>query len=100
MKTQVYDRFGGGLLLLAMLTIAVIASEAQPNFAEPAPAEDGFELDAGFRITIDQGRLAELEALSSVVETVLDLPIRIDVSVEETETPLPDTADSGYLPVH
>ena len=32
MKSQVYDRFGGGLLVLIMLTIAVVASEAQPRF--------------------------------------------------------------------
>ena len=40
MKTQVYDRFGGGLIVLIMLTIAVIAGQAQANFDDAAAAED------------------------------------------------------------
>ena len=36
MKSQIYDRFGGGLLLLIMLTIAVIASQAEPRMSESA----------------------------------------------------------------
>ncbi len=99
MKTQVYDRFGGGLLVLIMLTIAVVASQAQPDFQEPAPRFDEIELDAGFRFAIDAERLRELEALSAVVETVLDLPIRIEVSIEESESNLPDIADSTNAPV-
>ena len=43
MKSQVYDRFGGGLLVLVMLTIAVVASEAQPGFQEPEPAIEAIE---------------------------------------------------------
>ena len=45
MKSQVYDRFGGGLLVLVMLTIAVVASEAQSGFQEPEPAIEAIELE-------------------------------------------------------
>ncbi len=99
MKTQVYDRFGGGLLVLIMLTIAVVAGQAQPDFQEPAPRVDEIELDADFRTAIDADRLRELEALPAVIETVLDLPIRIEVSIEESESNLPDIADSTNAPV-
>lgn len=40
MKSQVYDRFGGGLIVLIMLTIAVIAGQAQENFDGAAATED------------------------------------------------------------
>ncbi len=99
MKTQVYDRFGGGLLLLVMLTIAVVAGEAQPDFAAPAPAEHALERDAGLLITINQGRTAGLDALTSVADKAPDLAIEIEVSIEETEANLPDSADPSHLPV-
>lgn len=99
MKTHVYDRFGGGLLVLIMLTIAVVASQAQPDFHEPEPRVDEIELHADFRMAVDAERLRELEALSAVIETVRDLPIRTEVNTEGSESPLPDFADSHNLPV-
>ncbi len=95
MKTQVYDRFGGGLLVLIMLTIAVIAGQAEPRFDEPSRTEKAFELNAGFQVTIDQDRPTKLEALSIVVGPVLDHPILIEVSIEESKAAAPDTADSS-----
>jgi hypothetical protein len=40
MKTQVYDRFGSGLIVLIILTIAVVAGQAQTNFNDAAATED------------------------------------------------------------
>ncbi len=40
MKSQIYDRFGGGLIVLIMLTIAVIAGQAQTNFDDAATTEE------------------------------------------------------------
>ena len=77
MKTQVYDRFGGGLLVLIMLTIAVVAGQAEPEFDEPSRTESAFELNAGFTVTI------------------LDHPIRIEASIEESKAPAPEPADSS-----
>ncbi len=99
MKTQVYDRFGGGLLVLIMLTIAVVAGQAQPDFQEPSPRVDEIELDADFRTAIDAERLRELEALSPVIETVLDLPISVEFSINESAAPVPDNLDSNKSPV-
>lgn len=83
MKTRVYDRFGGGLIVLIMLTIAVVAGQAQPKFDEPAVVEDVIEMDSGFQITIDHQRHAVLEAPSS----------------EAPDADIADIADSGDVPV-
>ena len=98
MKTPIYNRFGGGLIVLIMLTIAVVAGQSEPNLDQPSRTEDAFELDGALQVTIDNEGLAELEALSSVVEAVLDLPIRIEASIEASESPLPDIADSNNTP--
>ena len=98
MKTQVYDRFGGGLFVLVMLTIAVVAGQAEPKFDEPGPIDVALELDAGIQIMIDQERLADLDALSSVVETVPDLPIKVEIGIDNAE-PVPDSSDSDESPV-
>ncbi len=98
MKTQVYDRFGGGLLVLIMLTIAVVAGQARPRFDAPAPTEDVSAPVAGFHITIDQERITELESLPSVFERDLDRPIWIEVRIEEADTPSPDDADPSHFP--
>ena len=83
MKTQVYDRFGGGLLLLVMLTIAVIAGETQPDFDASSHAD----------------AVPELDALAPVVETTPDHPITIELSIEITESNSSDNADPSHLPV-
>ena len=77
MKTQVYDRFGGGLLVLIMLTIAVVAGQAEPEFEEPSRTENAFEPNASFTVTI------------------LDHPHRIETSIEESKDPAPESADSS-----
>ncbi len=77
MKTQVFDRFGGGLLVLIMLTIAVVAGQAEPDFDETSRTENALELNAGFEITI------------------LDHPIRIETSIEESKAPAPESAESS-----
>ena len=46
MKTQVHDRFSSGLIVLVvliMLTIAVVAGQAQPNFDDAAATEVSVE---------------------------------------------------------
>jgi len=86
MKSQVYDRFGGGLIVLVMLTIAFVASEAEPKFREPASEDHSFALDADFRISIDSERLEKLEHIRSVIEKAL--PIELSLSLEEPVTPV------------
>lgn len=97
MKIQVFDRFRSGLILLAILAIAVVAGQARPNAEEPVPTEDAFELDAGLRIEIDHEQLDKLQSLSSVIEPVLELPVRVEFSTDESVAP--DIADPDTAPV-
>ncbi len=85
-------------MLLVMLTIAVVASQAKPRFDAPAPTKDVSAPVAGFHITIDQERFTELESLPSIFEMDLDHPTRIEVIIEDTEAALPDSADPSHLP--
>ena len=96
MNTPIFDRFRSGLFVLAVLTIAFIAGQAQPHTQELAATEDAFRLDADFRITIDQERLAHLESVASVIATVLDVPIRVELSIDETASP--EMPDAGRVP--
>ena len=79
MKTQVYDRFGGGLIVLIvliMLTIAVVAGQAQPTFDEPGTVENIIELDRDLLITIDHQRLEEAEAPEAEIVDSDDAPVQ------------------------
>jgi len=99
MKTQVFDQASGGLLVLIMLTIALIAGQSATNFREQAPATNAFQLDAGLSVTIDRERLAKLESRSGVIETVLELPINADLNSDESASPASDVPDSEDSPV-
>lgn len=45
MKTRIHNHFDTGIFLLILLTIAVVASQAQLVRNEPATAERAFDLD-------------------------------------------------------
>jgi hypothetical protein len=95
MKTEAFDHFHSGLLLLIMLTLAVVAGQAQPSTEVPQTAENTFEMNAGFRITIDHKRLGKLESVLTVIETVLQLPIKVEFIMDDFATSDivdPDTA--------
>lgn len=100
MKAEVSNQASGGLLVLMMLIIAFVASQAEPNFRQQAPAMHAFELDAGLTVTVDRRRLATLESLSSVSNTVLDLPIRVNLTIDENATPVSDIPDAENSPAH
>jgi hypothetical protein len=69
MKTQIYDQASGGLLVLIMLTIALIAGLSEPDSREQAPATTTFQLDTALSAKIHQERLAKLDLLSAAIET-------------------------------
>ncbi len=99
MKTQVYKQLSSGLLLLIMLTIALIAGQAELNFREQTPAMNASQLDTGLSVTIHRQRLAKLKSLSAVIETVLELPIHADLNSDESASPASDVPDSENSPV-
>lgn len=100
MKIQIHDQIGGGLLVLFMLTMALIAGQAESSFRDEASATDVFQLHAGLNIAIDRERLERLESLSIVIATVLDLPIEAELSFDESASPGSDIPDAEQSPVH
>ena len=100
MKTQVYDQASGGLLVLIMLTIALIAGLSESNFQEQAPATNTLQLDTGLSAKMHRERLAKLDMLSAAIETVVILPIDADLNSNESASPASDIPDSENSPVH
>ncbi len=100
MKTQVYNQASGGLLVLIMLAIALIAGLSESNLAEQeAPTRNIFQLDTGLSGKIHRERLAKLDLLSAAIETVLILPINADLNSNESASPASDIPDSEISPV-
>jgi len=99
MKTRIYDQASGGLLVLIMLTIALIAGLSEPNLREEAPATTTFQLDAALSAKIHRERLAKLDLLSAAIETVLILPINANLNSKESASPASDVPDSESSPV-
>ncbi len=99
MKTQVYDQASGGLLVLIMLTIALIASLSEPNLREQAPATNTLQLDTGLSAKMDRERPAKLDLLSAAIETVVILTIDADLNSNESASPASDLPDSENSPV-
>ncbi len=99
MKTQVYNQASGGLLVLIMLTIALIAGLSEPNLREEAPATTTFQLDTALSAKIHRERLAKLDLLSAAIETVLILPINADLNSNESASPASGISDAENSPV-
>ena len=99
MKTQIYEQASGGLLVLIMLTIALIAGQSEPNIRQQSPATNAFQLDAVLSVTIDRERRAKLESLSAFIEPVLILPINADLNMDESAFPSSEIPDSENSPV-
>ena len=99
MKTQVYGQASGGLLVLIMLAIALIAGLSEPNLREEAPATTTFQLDTALSAKIHRERLAKLDLLSAAIETVLILPLNADVNSNGSAFPASDIPDSDNSPV-
>ena len=80
MRAKVFDQAGSGLLVLIMLTVAVVAGQAKPRYQDSAAVQ----LDAGIRVSLDQAQLAKLESLSTEIYELLELPIRLNLSIDES----------------
>lgn len=86
MKTRVNHQVSVGLLLLALFIVAFLAGQGEAGVRGQATANNAFELDAGLNVSINRERLQSLRALASVVESAVDVPIRIELSVEQSDS--------------
>lgn len=99
MKNPIYDQAGSGLLVLIMLTIAFIASQAEAGFRERAAATDAPQADAGLHVSINGERLARLESISWLFESVLDLPVTMEFRIEQSEIPAAENSEPNNATV-
>jgi hypothetical protein len=79
MKNFILSYFGSGLMLLCVLTIAVVAVQAQSRYEKPESEQDFIELDAGTSISIDRERIEKLEALLIKIRTDINKSTSADI---------------------
>lgn len=94
MKIPVLNKAGGGLLVLIILTIAIIAGQAQANLQERAAAPGHFQLNTELTVTLDGDRVDNLHSLSSIVDAAHELPVTIDVTIDASTSHQEQTAES------
>lgn len=78
-----FDEITKGLLSLAvilMLTVALIAGQARANLPPEVSTPHEFSLATELNIILDAETLQKIEALPHVVDTVLALPVEIDMT--------------------
>jgi len=78
-----FDEITKGLLSLAvilMLTVALIAGQARANLPAEVSKSPEFSLATELNIILDAETLQKIDALPHVVDTILALPVEIDVT--------------------
>ena len=78
-----FDEITKGLLSLAvilMFTVALIAGQARANLPAEVSKTPEFSLATELNIILDAETLQKIEALPHVVDTLLALPVDIDVT--------------------
>ncbi len=81
-----FDQFTKALLSLAvilMFTIALIAGQARANLPAEVSANSDFGSATRMSIILDQESLQYIQSLPYVVDTMLALPIDIELSIGE-----------------
>lgn len=94
-----FDEITKGLLSLAvmlMLTVALVAGQARANLPVEAPVAPEFNLGTELNIAIDAEMLRKIEALPQVVDSILTLPVEIDVTFRGSNSSA-DTSDQSLL---
>ena len=79
-----FDQLTKGLLSLAvilMFTIALIADQARANLPEEAKAAPEFDLARHVSVVLDPESLRKIDSLPHVVDTILALPIEIELTL-------------------
>ena len=92
-----FDHLTKGLLSLAvmlMFTIALIAGQARANLPAEVSASSDFSSATRLSIVLEHGSLQHLESLPYVIDTMLALPIDIELGIGEL-TLRPGNAEVG-----
>jgi hypothetical protein len=71
-----------GLAVLGLLTIAIIAGQADANLPAEATASAQFEQSGKTHIILNAQQLERIEELPQVLDTVMAIPRRIKLTVD------------------
>ena len=100
-KQQMNSRFDldtKGIISLAvilMFTAALIAGQARANLPAQVSAGSDFAHATLMNITLDEQTMQTIEALPRVVDTILALPIDIELRIDGVNLRTDADADSG-----
>ena len=72
-----------GVSLLAVMTIALITGQARANLHESASAAARLSTSTKASLILTRERLRELESLPQIIDTVLALPIFIEIRLQD-----------------
>lgn len=79
-----------GISLLAVMTVALITGQARANLHASARAAVSLSETTKASLILTHAKLRELEALPQIVDTVLALPIQLDIRW--------DDSSNGFVP--
>ena len=93
-----FDHLTKGLLSLAviiMFTVALIAGQARANLPAEVSTTADFGLETRTSILLDAESLRKIRSLSYAVDTILALPIDIELSILEQTIRMGTADDAG-----
>jgi len=93
-----FDHLTKGLLSLAviiMFTVALIAGQARANLQAEVSTTADFGLETRTSILLDAESLRKIRSLSYAIDTILALPIDIELSILEQTIRMGTADDTG-----
>ncbi len=93
-----FDHLTKGLLSLAviiMFTVALIAGQARANLPAEVSTTAEFGLETRTSILLDAESLRKIRSLAYAVDTILALPIVIELGIHERSTQAGTADDAG-----
>lgn len=93
-----FDPLTKGLLSLAVLlmfTVALIAGQARANLPAEISATSDFGLSTRSSVILDSASLQKIHSLPYAVDTILALPIDIELSIDDLTLQTGNADDAG-----
>lgn len=83
------------LTVILMFAAALISAQARANLDADAMATGGFAATVAVGVVLDEESLRRLESLPHVIDTVLALPIVVDLGTDELAVGSPGRGHRG-----
>jgi hypothetical protein len=88
-----------GLAVLGLLTIAIVAGQAEANLPAAAKADADISRNTAPHIVFSASELQEYQRLPAVLDTFLALPKRVELTIDLLGE-RPETAEIVVSPLH